>query len=269
MNNWSNIEVSPQDPEIDDINNFEKILGKLSEDIQKIRELIRRFEVCHFKCRQHLKYIKNSIKDLDPKTQPISIGLNHISKGTDAIKQDKTGRSASGQAYICSLMIWLGDESRYESEYFNSQLNKKIINWLGHKNPDKEKLVRLLVARLTWDWDSYETLHHQENFKELAFQACRMDICHYAFPAHLDALLQGIGIMQAVDDFKGCGTFTPEIRDFVASEFSVLCVYIKTNANRDNLNPEANTRLWLTACLAKTLKEQVQLDEHLPRLTGP
>ena len=57
MNSWSNIQISPQDPEIVKINNFEKKLGKLPNKVRQIRELITRFEVCHFKYQEHLSII--------------------------------------------------------------------------------------------------------------------------------------------------------------------------------------------------------------------
>jgi hypothetical protein len=55
MKAWSNIQISPQDPEIVKINNLENNLGELPDKINKIRELITRFEVCHFKYQQHIK----------------------------------------------------------------------------------------------------------------------------------------------------------------------------------------------------------------------
>jgi len=58
MKAWSNIQISPEDPEIIEINNLEKNLGKLSDKVCQIRELITRFEVCHFKYQQHLRKIK-------------------------------------------------------------------------------------------------------------------------------------------------------------------------------------------------------------------
>jgi hypothetical protein len=64
MKAWSNIQISPQDPEIVKINNLEKKLGELPDKVYKIRELISRFEVCHFKYQQHLRKIKGSIIDL-------------------------------------------------------------------------------------------------------------------------------------------------------------------------------------------------------------
>lgn len=55
MDSWSNIQISPQDSEIININEFEKNLGELPEKVKRIRELITRFEACHFKYKQHLK----------------------------------------------------------------------------------------------------------------------------------------------------------------------------------------------------------------------
>jgi len=49
-------------------------------------------------------------------------------------------------------MDWLGGNRKESSEYFNNELNQKITEWLRDKNQDKETIVRLLVARLMWDW---------------------------------------------------------------------------------------------------------------------
>ena len=82
MSYWSNIEISPKDSEIIAINKFEKSLGELPDNVQKVRELIRRFEVCHFKYKEHLKYINDSIHNLSPRTEPGNIRVYHISKDT-------------------------------------------------------------------------------------------------------------------------------------------------------------------------------------------
>ena len=66
MKAWSNIQISPQNQEIVKINNLEKKLGELPDKVYKTRELITRFEVCHFKYQQHLRKIKDSMIDLEP-----------------------------------------------------------------------------------------------------------------------------------------------------------------------------------------------------------
>jgi len=266
MNSWSNIEISSQDSEIIEIDKLEETLGDFSENVQNIRELIRRFEVCHFKYKEHLKHIKDSILNLKPNVEPTNIGENHISKGKDALKNDKTGRSILGQQYLYSLMNWLGNYSQDNSDYFNNELNQQITEWLGDKNPDKERLIRLLVARLVWDWKSYEEYQQRGEYKELEIQACRMDICHYAFPKHFDLLLQSIGRMEPIDNFEGCGSFNNNIQTYIEEQFLILCDYLKSNTNRKNSEQNEQIKLWLIACLAKILKAQVGLKKSLPQL---
>lgn len=266
MSSWSNIEIVDQDSEIIEIDKFEETLGEVSENIQKIRELIRRFEVCHFKYKEHLKYIKASILNLNPNIEPITIGANHISKGINVLRNDKTGKSKLGQQYLYSLMDWLGDSFQETSEYFNTELNQQVTKWLGNKNQDKERIVRLLVARLIWDWKAYEEYQRGGEYKELEFQASRMDICHYAFPKHLDLLLQGIGRMVPIDNFEGCGTFNSEIKNYLEEQFLMLCDDLKSKTNKNNSDQNEQIKIWLIACLVKTLKEQVGLKKFLPQL---
>lgn len=264
MNAWSNIQISPEDIEIDKINNIEKKLGKLPDKICQIRELITRFEVCHFKYKQHLKKIKSSIIKLEPAISPNEIGINHIRNGENAWKNDKTSRSIKGQQYVWSIRKWLGEHpQRKISEHYDKELGQQIENWLNDKVPEKERLVRLLLARLVWDWKSYEELQLGGEYKNLEFQACAMDICHYAFPANLDLLLQGLGKMKAVEKFEGCGSFDANIKAFVENEFRDLNNSLKSLISSGKSDKNELTKTWLTACLAKTLKEQVNSEEPL------
>jgi hypothetical protein len=203
---------------------------------------------------------------VDHYIEPTSIGVNHVSKGKEVLKNDKTGRSILGQQYLCSLIAWLGDYLQETSGYFNNELNQKIAKWLGNKNRDKERIVRLLVARLMWDWKSYEKYQYGKEYKELELQAGRMDICHYAFPKHLDLLLQGIGKMAPIDNFEGCGSFNAEIKTYVEEEFSILCDYLKSETSKNKPEKNEQIKIWLIASLAKTLKEQVELKLLLPEL---
>lgn len=264
MNAWSNIQISPEDIEIDKINNIEKKLGKLPDKICKIRELITRFEICHFKYRQHVKKIKNSITKLEPDTKPDEIGINHIRNGENAWEKDKTGRSIIGQQYVWAIRKWLGDyPQRKIPEHYDNELGQQIENWLGDKIPEKERLVRLLLARLVWDWKSYEELQQGGEYKDLEFQVCRMDICHYAFPANLDLLLEGLGKMKAVEKFEGCGSFDLNIKTFIENEFSDLNYLLESMSKFRKSDKNESIKTWLSACLAKTLKEQVNLEKPL------
>ena len=147
--------------------------------------------------------------------------------------------------------------------YNNKDLGQQIKLWLGEKNSDKERLVRLLIARLIWDWKSYEELQHGEEFKELEHQACRMDVCHYCFPGNLGLLLKGIGELKAIEGLEGCGSFNSEIKIYIEEEFSVLMdlLFPMISVNQPDKNNSA--KAWLIACLAKTLKEQVGLTQNI------
>jgi len=268
MDYWSNIEVSASDSEIIAINNFESTIGNLSEPVRKIRELITRFEVCHFKYKQHLRLINDSIIDLKPCTDPGKIGSNHISKGDNAWVNDRTGRSLIGQQYLWVLENWLTTARQdITPAHYDTNLDLRIPKWLGGKTPDKVRIVRLLIARLTYDWESYNKLQQGGQFKELEFQACRMDICHYAFPGHLDALIRAIGEMKPQKDPEGCGSYNSEIKDSIKGIFSELCTTIQDLSRQNNLpiqNKDDRVRIWLFACLAKTLKEQTGMADSLP-----
>ncbi|MBI9064505.1 MAG: hypothetical protein JEZ14_21140 [Marinilabiliaceae bacterium] len=262
MNAWSNIEVSNKDPEVMRINQFEKRLGTLPNNICQIRELITRFEVCHFKARQHLYNIKSAITHLQPQINLDSIGMNHIRHGDDAWKNDESQRSRMGQQYIEVIKSWLNDTPNGPSIIIDDEIaSKPIHEWLGTKEPAKEHLVRLLLARLTWDWTTYETLLSGSKEENLEYQICRLDICHYAFPSNLDNVLQGIGNMQPASGFEGCGSFNAEARDFLMHEFGLLNEWLKTLIHDEQPDKTELIKTWLIACLCKTIKEQVKLSD--------
>ena len=232
--------------------------------MKKIRELITRFEVCHFKYRQHLVNIKDSIKSLEPAVSPDRIGKNHIQHGENAWENDTSGKSLTGQQYVWAIKAWLDDmPGKGFPDRYNNILGRHIQKWLGEKTADKIRLVRLLVARLTWDWKSYEELQHGGEFKELEFQICRMDICHYAFPINLDNLLIGMGEMKPINNFEGCGSFNKKIREMVKKELIALNELLRTLSNEIALDRRNKIKIWLTVCLMKTLKEQVELSEPM------
>ena len=154
-------------------------------------------------------------------------------------------------------------------EDYDREHHKQIIEWLGTQNPDKVGLVRLLLARLTWNWKDYEEYQRGGEYIEIESQVCRIDICHYTFPKHLDSLLQGIGTMKPIKNFEGCGTFSPEIKKYFDNQYSILCTFLKSKSC-DNRRPKKTEliKLWLIACLAKTLKEQVGLTKPIPELSN-
>ena len=222
MKAWSNIQISTQDPEIIKIDNLEKKIGELPDNVNKIRGLITRFEVCHFKYQQHLRKIKDSIIDLEPNVDSTKIGINHIQHGESVLNKDATGKSFIGQQYVWAIKGWLNEKPPNEiPENYDKKLGQQIHKWLGDKNPDKTRLVRLLLARLTWDWKSYETFMQGEELMDIKLQVAKIDICHYAFPKNINLLLEGIGQMKAVEEreFEGCGSFNASIKTYLEKNF--------------------------------------------------
>lgn len=276
MSAWSNIEVSHDDVEITHINKMEESLGDYQDHIRQIRELITRFEVCHFKYPKHLDYIRKSIEDLHPGIYPGDIGQNHIQHGDQAWKRDNTGRTLMGQEYLWSLHNWMDNSESTKLPEYNHQLANEVKTWLGEKNPDKERLVRLLIARLTWDWKALEKLS-QKSMEEiiqekdeggLEFQINRMDICHYAFPGNLINVIRGIGKNRPVENFEGCGSCNPNIKNAIYKELAAINSWLisRTGKGPEDQGRDELSRIWLFSCLAKTIKEQAGLTVaiHLP-----
>lgn len=259
MKDWANIVITAEDPEIIRINKLENDLGNIPDIIRQIRELITRFEVCHFKYKKHLGNIRASIAQLRPYTVPDEIGIHHIHHGENDFKSDKTGRSLLGQQYLWALIDWTGDKSGKRISDQNALFNHQIQIRLGENSPEKIQIVRLLIARLKWDWKSYEILRQGNEHKELKLQVCSMDICHYSFPSNLDLLLDAIGRMQPARDFEGCGTFNQNIKLYLEEEFTILNDNFRTLLVNGKSDHNDLVRAWLTACLAKTIKEALSL----------
>lgn len=262
MEHWQNIVVPSDDPEIKLINEFKDSLLPLPDPCQKIRELITRFEVCHFKYKKHTEMIRTSIENLYLGLSLSDIGRTHIRSGEGAWKEDVTGRSAPGQQYLWAIMDWLGDEmgSRDRKLTGNNEIDQqRILQWLGKRSEDKDRLVRLLVSRLTWNWKSLEELQRGGWSEKLEQQIIRMDICHYAFPENMDVLLKGIGKLEAVEGFEGCGSFNDEIQERIKEELHSL--HDLLHSYKGSKQVEDRYRTWLLVSFMKTIKEQAGLSE--------
>jgi len=275
MKAWSNIEVPGNDIEIIAIDKCEHALGKIPRNALKVRELITGFEVCHFKFREHLQHIRNSIILLKPYTDLRKIGSSHLRHGENAWKSDKTGRSLTGRQYVSALNDWLGDKALTwtdetpadkDSLAYATTLNRKVKTWLGPANPYKTSLVSLLRARLLWDWDAYEKLKKSDD-DELENQVCRIDICHYKFPKNLNSLLQAIGRNAPVKDFEGCGSCNRDIKKIVTHEYDDLTAMIDQLSREKPAAKTTPVKKWLIFCLLKTLKAQTGLNRPVYTLT--
>jgi hypothetical protein len=259
MDPWSNIEIPADDLEINAINEMETGLGDIPIPVREVRELITRFEICHFKYRRHLQTIVEAIRELKTRVDPEHIGAGHFRHGGDAINKDSTGRSKTGRLYVWALQKWLGDDLSLEDKVELIDLHRRVARWLGKKTVQKEHLVLLLVARLTWNWESYHKLVGKTDHEDLEYQVCRMDICHYDFPSNLQQVIKGIGQLRAVGQFEGCGSYHSGIRKAIEKEFQDLNRELKLHFQIKQPAKTKIFRSWLMACLAKTIKEQAGL----------
>jgi len=271
MSAWSNIEVLPSDEEIVAIDHMEQSLGSIPKPVNQIRELITRFESCHFKYQQHYRHIMESIARLHPVVVLSKIGSNHPHNGANAWKNDTTGRSRIGQQYIEALQFWIDEDSSSNvgvPEQEALELKQRVNVWLGYRSEEKVGLVRMLLARLLWLWQPMEEYRRGDKLSDLEYQVERTDICNYAFPQNIKRLIQAIGKLKPVEAFDGCGTFTVETRSFISEEFSKLCEWLKVDSlgNDLGLGEKEPMKVWLVACLAKTLKESVHLSYPLPEI---
>ncbi len=150
------------------------------------------------------------------------------------------------------------------------ETRRRIDAWLGDRSEARDRLVRMLLARLLWH--SVEEYRRGGELSGLELQIEATDICNYAFPRNLEKLLQGIGRLESVQEFDGCGTYDSGMRSFVSNEFSRLCEWLGADNPSDGigLGRKEPMRVWLVACLAKTMKENVHLADRLPELVlGP
>jgi hypothetical protein len=259
MNEWSNIEVSAEDPEIKRINRFRDLLGEIPDNILQIRKLISGFEICHFKYQQHIRYIRTSITKLEALTDPDSIGQSHLRQGGNAWEKDPSGRSLQGFQYVLALTDWLGDPADADAGHQDPELTQRISGWIGKKEPEKERLARLLVARLRWDWESYEQLLRDNEMKDLEYQVCRIDVCHYHFPRNIDEVIRGIGKLKPVKGFEGCGSLNQEMKKTIEKDIAQMAGSPEAASSHETPGKSEAYRKWLMACFVKTLKEQAGL----------
>ena len=273
MNAWVNIVVSPDDDEIAVIDRIERALGEMPSHVLQVRELITRFEICHFKYQQHYRHIVESIAAMRPVVDVGGIGANHPRHPGDAWRNDVTGRSRAGQGYISALRHWLGEDTSSLADVDGDGMpgtRRQIDALLGDRSEAKDRLVRMLLARLLWH--SVAEYRRGGELSGLELQIEATDICNYAFPRNLEKVLQGIGRLEAVQEFDGCGTCDSGMRAFVSTEFSRLCGWLGADNPSDDvgLGRKEPMKVWLVACLAKTMKEDVHLPDRLPELVlGP
>jgi len=263
---WANLGLSRMDAEIRRIHQLERAAVPLPPVATTIRELITRFEICHFKAERHVQRIIAAIGEMRLDLAPATIGTAHPKSGETAWRQDRTGRSRPGQEYIWVLQMWLAEApySDLDPRGIPRKLVDRVNGALGQPNAQKRLLVLALLARLLLKADRSPLPAELAPFWE---QVEATDICHYTFPDNLERMIQAIGRLEPAADFVGCGSCNPEGREMARRHFEALCTWLR--GERGSLDAQLGDRTpvkeWLAACLAKTLKEVAALREPMPQ----
>lgn len=267
MNGWINIETLPDDKEIAAIDQLERTIGSVPKHIQQIRELITCFEACHFKYQQHYRDIVESIIKQHPVGEVYSTHINPLNPQRQVLG-NHIPQNRTDQQYIDALYSWIDEESINNvgvSEKEVTGLSQRVNAWLGIKSKEKVGLVRMLLARLLGQ--SMENLRQGGDLSELEYQVERTDNCNYASLQNIERMIQGIGNLKPVDGFDGCGTVNADIKSFVGKELIQLCDWLKldTLSMESGLGEKELVKVWLVACLVKTIKESAHLSTPLIR----
>jgi hypothetical protein len=262
---WANLGLSEVDAEIKRIHQLERRAEPLPPVAAAIRELITRFEICHFKAERHIERITQAIGELRMDFAPTAIGAAHPRSGETAWRKDRTGRSRPAQEFIWTLQLWLAEApySDLDPRGIPRKLIEQVSGVLGRRDARKTTLVSALVARLLLKADRPPLPPELAPFWE---QVEATDICHYTFPDNLQRMIQAIGKLEPVPDFVGCGSCNPERRDLARRHFHALGTWLRGEPGslEAQLGDRSPVKQWLAACLAKTLKELAGLLEPIP-----
>jgi len=82
---------------------------------------------------------------------------------------------------------------------------------------------------------------------------------------NVERMICAIGRLKPVPEFAGCGSFDDERQRVAQKYFHALCTWLcgKTGKLNIQLGDRTPVKEWLAACLAKTLKEHVELQESM------
>jgi hypothetical protein len=232
-------------------------------DMQLLQDGIVKFETNRFQYQLnilcHPETSQGQISDITDNKQDADTFQHN---GT-ALRMDKSGRSALGQQYVWALVNWLADYPRLSVVgHSNNDIYRKVPGWLGTRSTEKEKLVRIIIAKLTHDWKSLKIINPGTVNKGLAYFANSVDIWQYTFPKMLDRLLLNIGKIELkTGNLYEISEIGKVAKTNIENEFSIICNLISSGndimygiADKNEL-----IKIWLMASITKTLKAQTTL----------
>jgi hypothetical protein len=227
-----------------------------------IQDLIARFENCQILYQQYLYDRKETDETCLVPGEVSSSVSNSAKSRIYEWRNDKTGRSFLGQQYLWALLNWLtGYPEWHLSGGLNIEFSRYLTGSLGVQNPEKKRIVRLLLAQITSDRKAYKKLHHGIQNRKLEYLAGTVDIYNFAFPHNLDPLIRKIGEINPPQVYIEHDV-SNDIRIDVEQEFlNLYKIFNSTPAYfiHSQLNNSQIIRLWLFTRLTKTYHGQSDL----------
>ena len=74
--------------------------------------------------------------------------------------------------------------------------------------------------------------------------------------------------MKPAENFEGCGSYDKSIKDYIAKQFHILNEMLLSKSEVEPHDKHDLIKMWLIACLARTLKEQIGLKAPIANLVN-
>jgi len=213
---------------------------------RRIRELITRLEICHFKFPRHLQRIIAAIGAVRLELDPAEIGRAHPRHGSQAWQMDTTGRSQKAECFIAVLEGWLTGQCPQTEE------GEQVWTALGSQDDQKRLLAGALARQLRWQ---YEAGSLGPELSLWDHQLSGIHQCHYTFPRNVQRLIQAIGQGEPLEGFEGCGTFSGNHLALARQTIDLLDGWLAKRSGplAEELGQPAPVKEWLARCLRHTL----------------
>jgi len=243
---WANIGLIEPDEEVTALWKLQQALLLPAPSARRIRELITRLKICHFKFPRHLQRIMAAIGTMRWELDLAQIGQAHPRKGPQASLMDTTGRSQQAESFIAALEGWLAGQSP------ETEVAEEVWAALGSQDDQKVSLVAALARQLRWQ---YEAGSLGPELSLWDYQLRRTHQCHYTFPQNVRRLIEAIGRGKPLEEFEGCGSFSSENLALARSTIEGLYAWLTQGGGplAARLGHSTPEKEWLARCLRYTL----------------
>lgn len=264
-NRWENIGATTLDEEMAILGEMEAKLSPLSPNISDIRTLISKWHLCHFKSPRRLARLIYIIGAVD-----IEADLTDLEQELPFAEDTNLPQRAQliGDQ-IAALKGWLDNRNLFHYMPEVRPVAQEVYRKLGKRSPLKDAQVEWLLTVLPWGAEEKlppgdftpETRRIYEQISETL-------ACAYSYFQLLALVLDVIGRGIAAQNLASCATFDEELLYIAQNYYLALWCWLHPHAKAEPLAEEflstgeilgerSETKLWLTASLAKTIWGQL------------